>query len=41
MGYSDRNAGEEGPLFALEPVIVLDVVGIRQKRVEAEGWNSV
>lgn len=41
MGYSDGNAGKEGPFFALEPVIVLDVVGVRKQWIEAEGGDSV
>ena len=41
MGYSDRNAGEEGPLFALEPVVVADVVGVREERVEGQERDGV
>jgi hypothetical protein len=41
MPGSEGNAGKESPFFALEPIIVLDVVGVRKQRVQGEEREGV
>lgn len=38
---SQGHAREKGPLFTLQPVVVLDVVRIREERVETQEGDSV
>ena len=41
MPGPEGKAGKESPLFALEPIIVLDVVGICEQRVQGEEREGV
>ena len=41
MTQAEGDAGEEGPLLALEPVVVLDVVRVGENGVEGEEWDSI
>lgn len=41
MRAAERNTGEEGPLFADEPGVVLDIVRVCQDGVEAEKGKAV
>lgn len=41
MARPERNTSEKSPLLALEPVVVFDVVGVGEERVEAEEGEGV
>ena len=41
MKGSNKDASQEGPLFALQPVFILDVIRIREKGIERQEWESV
>ena len=41
MAQAEGDAGEEGPLLALEPVVVLDVVRVGEDWIEGEEGDRV
>ena len=41
MSDTKGRTRQEGPFDAFEPVIILDVVCIRENRVEGEEWDSI
>ena len=41
MPRSQGHASQKRPLFALQPVIILDVIRIRKKGIERQEWESV
>ena len=41
MAQAEGDAGEEGPLLALEPVVVLDVVRVGEDWIEGEKGDRV
>lgn len=41
MARPEGNTSEKSPLLALEPVVVFDVVGVGEERVEAEEGEGV
>lgn len=41
MSGAESHTGEESPFFALEPVIIFNVIGICKKRIEGEDWERI
>jgi len=41
MPGSERNTGKKSPLFAPEPVIILDVVGVRKQGIQGEKGEGI
>ena len=41
MTGTQRNTCKERPFFALQPVVVLDVVRVGENGVEGEEWDSI
>ena len=41
MAGTQSDAAKEGPFFALDPIIIPDVVGICEEGIEAKEWDGV
>lgn len=41
MACTESYAGKESPLFALDPVLIPDIISISQQRVECKEWEGV
>ena len=41
MPGSQGNAGKESPFFTLKPIIILDVVGVREQRIQGKEGEGI
>lgn len=41
MSSPEGDTGKESPLFALKPVIILDVVGVCEQGIQGEEWKGI
>jgi hypothetical protein len=41
MTCAQRYTSQKSPLLAFQPVVVLDIIRICEKRIEGEEWNGV
>lgn len=41
MAGTQSDAAKKSPFFALDPIIVPNIVGIREERIKTKEWNGV